>query len=353
MSAQSATDRVEANAPELLSVENLTKQFKRSRGAFDRHPQVLRALDGVSFAVRQGETYGLAGESGSGKSTLARVIVGLTRPTSGRVMLNGEEIGSADRRGHEMDRRDFARQVQMVFQNPGSSLNPRRSVLQSVGLALQLKGISGADVRVRVGDLLEMVELPRSVANKYPYELSGGQKQRVAIARALAPSPRLLVLDEPTSALDVSVQAKVIELLLRLRVELSLTYLFISHDLSLMRSFADRTGVLYLGKFAETGRTEAVFRTPHHPYTRGLIAAVPVVTDEEERLKEGLVRITGEVPSATNVPPGCRFHTRCPAVEERCRVVEPEETGDPRRHAVRCHVFPVGSARGPSLKGAG
>lgn len=329
------------NTPSILSVEGVTKEFRRSRGILDRNPQVLQALDGVSFTVKPGETYGLAGESGSGKSTLARIIVGLTRPTSGRVLIDGVEISSTDSKGQGMNRSGFGRQVQMVFQNPGSSLNPRRSVLQSVGLALKLSGIAGADLRVRVGDLLEMVELPRSVASKYPYELSGGQKQRVAIARALAPSPRLLVLDEPTSALDVSVQAKVIELLQRLRTELSLTYLFISHDLSLMRSFADRTGVLYLGQFAETGCTDAVFRTPHHPYTRGLIAAVPVVTDEEERLKEGLVRITGEVPSATKVPPGCRFHTRCPFVEERCRVQEPEETGDPKKHAVRCHVFPV------------
>ena len=327
--------------PALLSVQDLTKQFRRSRGAFDRNPQVLRALDGVSFSVRPGETYGLAGESGSGKSTLARIILGLTRPTAGTVQLNGVEIAAPGGQGPGMSRVEFARQVQMVFQNPGSSLNPRRSVMQSVGLALKLNGVAGADVRVRVGDLLEMVELPRAVANKYPYELSGGQKQRVAIARALAPSPRLLVLDEPTSALDVSVQAKVIELLQRLRTELALTYLFISHDLSLMRTFADRTGVLYLGQFAESGRTDAVFRTPHHPYTRGLLAAVPVVTEEEERLKEGLVRITGEVPSATNVPPGCRFHTRCPAVEERCRVLEPVQSGDPRTHAVRCHVFPV------------
>jgi peptide/nickel transport system ATP-binding protein len=321
----------------LLRVEGLTKHFARRRGPFRRAVHTVRALDAVTFDVHAGEVFGLAGESGSGKSTLARAIVGLTRPTAGSIRIDDREIGD----GTQRDRHASRRRVQMVFQNPGSSLNPRRSIQQTVGLPLTIDGQGGDRLRQRTAELLEMVELPRAFLAKYPHELSGGQKQRVAIARALAAQPRLLVLDEPTSALDVSVQAKVIELLRRLRRELGLTYLFISHDLSLMRTFTDRVGVLYLGQIAETGCTDDVFRSPRHPYTRGLIASVPVVTDAEARLKEAFTRITGEIPSAALMPSGCRFHTRCPAVEARCRAVDPEVTGDANRHAVRCHVFPM------------
>ena len=327
-----------ASADAVLRVEGLTKHFPLRRGPFRRVAYTVRALDDVSFEVREGEVYGLAGESGSGKSTLARAIVGLARPTAGRIRIEGVDV----RADAQRDRRAFGRRVQMVFQNPGSSLNPRRSIAQTVGLPLAIDGLAGERLRSRSAELLEMVELPRAFLAKYPHELSGGQKQRVAIARALAVAPRLLVLDEPTSALDVSVQAKVIELLQRLRRELALTYLFISHDLSLMRSFADRVGVLYLGQLTETGAADAVFDTPRHPYTRGLIASVPVVTDAEARYKEGFTRITGEIPSAALVPSGCRFHTRCPAVESRCRHDDPAVTGDPRHHTVRCHVYPLG-----------
>ena len=321
----------------LLRVEALSKHFPIRAGLWRREVGRVRALDAVSFEVRAGEVFGLAGESGSGKSTLARIVVGLTAPTSGRVRFAGLDVDAV------RDRRAFGAYVQMVFQNPGSSLNPRRSVLQTLSLPLELHGRHGGSVRGRAAELVEMVELPRGALVRYPHELSGGQKQRVAIARALAVEPRLLVLDEPTSALDVSVQAKVIELLQRLRRELELTYLFISHDLSLMRSFCDRIGVLYLGQLAELGAAGTVFRTPQHPYTRGLLASVPVVSEEEELLKAGLDRISGEIPSAARVPSGCRFHTRCPAVTPRCKVEDPEFSGDPVRHAVRCHVFPFAS----------
>lgn len=319
----------------VLRVDALSKHFPIRRGPLQRIVGAVRALDDVSFEVRAGEVFGLAGESGSGKSTLARIVVGLTRPSRGRVEVDGVDVA------RESDRRAFSKRVQMVFQNPGSSLNPRRSVAQTLGLPLVLDGVAPAQRRSRVAELLEMVELPRAFAQKYPFELSGGQKQRVAIARALAVAPTLVVLDEPTSALDVSVQAKVIELLQRLRRELDLTYLFISHDLSLMRTFADRVGILYLAQLREIGRTERVFGDPHHPYTRGLLASVPVVTEEEARLKARFERISGEIPSAAMVPSGCRFHTRCPLVESRCRKDEPAVSGDPAVHAVACHVQPI------------
>lgn len=319
----------------LLRVDRLTKHFPVRGGPLRRVVGHVRALDGVSFDIAPGETFGLAGESGSGKSTLARIVVGLETASGGRVHVGGiDDV-------HGGDRRAFGRVVQMVFQNPGSSLNPRRSIQATLELPLAIHATLHGPIRTRAAELLEMVELPRSFLGKHPHELSGGQKQRVAIARALAVQPQLLVLDEPTSALDVSVQAKVIELLQKLRDELSLTYLFISHDLSLMRAFCDRVGVLYLGQLAELGRADAVFRAPRHPYTRGLIASVPVVGEEEVALKAGLERITGEIPSAANVPSGCRFHTRCPAAEERCRHEDPEFSGDPSEQAVRCHVYPI------------
>jgi peptide/nickel transport system ATP-binding protein len=319
----------------ILRVEGLSKHFPVRRGPLRRVAGQVRALDGVSFAVRPGEVFGLAGESGSGKSTLARIVVGLETATTGSVRIGNTEVGR--QQGH----RDFGKLVQMVFQNPGSSLNPRRSIHQTLALPLALHGTAGKALHSRTAELLEMVELPRSFRSKHPHELSGGQKQRVAIARALAVAPKLLVLDEPTSALDVSVQAKVIELLQQLRRELELTYLFISHDLSLMRSFADRVGVMYLGQLVEIGACDVILRDPSHPYTRGLLASVPVVTEAEAQIKAGFTRIEGEIPSAARIPGGCRFHTRCPLVEARCRNDEPVFTGKPERHAVRCHVNPV------------
>jgi peptide/nickel transport system ATP-binding protein len=330
----------------ILDVEALSKWFPIRRGPLQRIVGHVRALDQVSFAVRSGEVFGLAGESGSGKSTLARVVVGLEHANGGSVRVAGLEVH------RQRDRRALSELVQMVFQNPGSSLNPRRSIQQTLAMPLAMRGLSGLALHTRTAELLEMVELPRSFRTKHPHELSGGQKQRVAIARALAATPKLLVLDEPTSALDVSVQAKVIELLLRLRQELDLTYLFISHDLSLMRSFADRVGIMYLGQLAEIGAADLIFDVPLHPYTRGLLASVPVVTEAEARLKDRFTRITGEIPSAAQVPSGCRFHTRCPLVEDRCRAHDPVFTGTPERHAVRCHVNSLPEAATPTASAA-
>jgi oligopeptide transport system ATP-binding protein len=293
----------------------------------------VRAIDGVTFDLHRGEIFGLAGESGSGKSTLARIVVGLVAATGGSIRFAGQYV-------HDVrDTRAFHRRVQMVFQNPGSSLNPRRSIEQSLTTPLAFHDVPRAAWGNRVRELLEMVELPVSFRAKYPHELSGGQKQRVAIARALAVGPELVVLDEPTSALDVSVQAKVIELLIRIRNELGLSYLFISHDLSLMRNFTNRIGVMYLGKLCEIGFTNDVFGAPRHPYTQGLISSVPVVSAEEDALKPDVARIRGEIPSPANVPPGCSFHTRCPRAFGACSEADPGFRSVGFEHEVRCLLY--------------
>jgi len=272
----------------MLEIRKLCKSFP-VRNAFGRKIGAVAAVDEVSFTIEKGQVYGLAGESGSGKSTIARMIMGLERPDSGDILINGESL-SKQSRGHR-------RQVQMVFQNPGSSLNPRRTVGQSIVVPLAAHDYAG-NKRQRVSELLEMVQLPADFAERYPHELSGGQKQRVAIARALAVEPKLLVLDEPTSALDVSVQARVIDLLADLGRRMELTYLFISHDLSLMRNFARTVGVLYRGQIVETGAVSAVFENPSHDYTRLLLASVPVISKEEEAMRPKIPLIDGEIPTA-------------------------------------------------------
>lgn len=278
----------------MLDIVDLSKHFP-IRNAFGRKTGDVRAVDHVSFSVPRGAVYGLAGESGSGKSTIARMIMGLAKPSSGHIFIDGCDV-SAPRSPREQ-----GQLVQMVFQNPGSSLNPRRTIGQSVRVPLDAHGFAPERVAERISELLEMVQLPAHFAERYPHELSGGQKQRVAIARALAVTPRLLVLDEPTSALDVSVQARVIDLLVDLGRRLDLTYLFISHDLSLMRNFAERVGVLYRGQIVETGPTDQVFEKPQHDYTRLLIASVPVVTAEEEALRPKIPLIDGEIPTAEDL----------------------------------------------------
>ena len=275
----------------VLEIVGLNKRFPVKNG-FGRTVDEVRAVDDVSFSIAKGEVYGLAGESGSGKSTIARMIMGLERPTSGDILIEGRNLGGG------MPAAEKRKLVQMVFQNPGSSLNPRRTIGQSLRVPLDAMGLVGRKIDARIGELLDMVQLPANFAERFPHELSGGQKQRVAIARAIAVQPRLLVLDEPTSALDVSVQAKVIDLLVDLGRELELSYLFISHDLSLMRNFADRIGVLYRGRIVETGHSDAVFENPVHDYTRLLIASVPVVTAEEEAVRPKIPLIDGEIPTA-------------------------------------------------------
>jgi peptide/nickel transport system ATP-binding protein len=275
----------------MLEIRNLAKFFP-VRNAFGRQTGEVRAVDDVSFSIPRGAVYGLAGESGSGKSTIARMIMGLETPTVGDIRIDGESMqGAAGSRAH-------GRRVQMVFQNPGSSLNPRRTVGQSIAVPLDAHGHPSASRQRRISELLEMVQLPANFAERFPHELSGGQKQRVAIARALAVAPKLVVLDEPTSALDVSVQARVIDLLVDLGRKLDLTFLFISHDLSLMRNFASQVGVLYRGKIVEAGPTSEVFVNPQHDYTRLLLASVPVISEEEEAMRPKIPLIDGEIPTA-------------------------------------------------------
>lgn len=271
----------------VLELRGLTKHFPRRGGFFGRVTGFVRAVEDVSLTIARGEVYGLAGESGSGKSTIARMLMGLEAPTGGEIRLNGAPLPNRK-----------ISPVQMVFQNPGASLNPRRTVGQSVAVPLAVAGIAGAAQTARVAELLDMVRLPGDFAQRFPHELSGGQKQRVAIARALAVTPELLVLDEPTSALDVSVQARVMDLLVDLGQDLGLTYLFISHDLSLMRNFADRVGVLYQGRIVETGPVARVFESPDNDYTRLLLASVPVISDEEAALRPVIPMIDGEIPTA-------------------------------------------------------
>lgn len=322
----------------LLRVRNLKKYFPVRQGLLQRAAGHVRAVDDVSFEIYPGEIFGLAGESGSGKSTIARMIVGLFSSTSGSITFSGRDVT------HIMRTKAFKRNVQMVFQNPGSSLNPRRSIFQTLQVPLAVHGTGGESLRARVHELLEMVELPMLFVHKYPHQLSGGQKQRVAIARALAVDPKLIVLDEPTSALDVSVQAKIVELLLRLRQDLGLSYLFISHDLSLMRSFTNRMGVMYLGKLCETGTSDAIFTSPKHPYTQGLIASIPVVSEEEEALKPQVERMQGEIPSPLNIPTGCSFRTRCPSAFDHCVVVDPPFYPIAEVQQARCHLYAAQSA---------
>jgi len=317
----------------LLEVVGLSKAFPLRGGLFGRIKGEVKAVNNVSFTLAKGEVFGLAGESGSGKSTIARMIVGLAAPSDGAILFEGRDLaGQVHGSGRD-------RAVQMVFQNPGSSLNPRRSIGQSIAVPLEARGLARAEIDQRIQRLLDMVQLPADFATRYPHELSGGQKQRVAIARAIAAEPKLIVLDEPTSALDVSVQAKIIDLLNNLGRSLGLTYLFISHDLSLMRNFVTRVGILYLGRLVEVGPVRKLFDTPAHPYTRSLIAAVPVVSDEEAALKPNEPVVDGEIPSPANQPAGCAFHTRCPHAFAPCETQFPDVVRLDAQHFARCHLL--------------
>lgn len=320
---------------DILIVKDLKKHFVVGKeGIVNREPITVKAIDGVSFTIRQGETFGLVGESGSGKSTVAYIAVGMYQPTSGHLYLRDEDLfanGAQRSLRHKKD-------IQIVFQDPGSSLNPRRTIKDILELPLRIHQPK-KDRTQEVIRLLNEVNLPPEYMHKYPRQLSGGEKQIIAIARALASDPSLIVLDEPTSALDVSVQGKVINLLIRLQQELDLSYLFITHDLSLMRNVASRVAIMYLGKICEVADAAEFFQRPQHPYTQMLLSSIPVISEAEEQLKPSRIHSTGEIPSPVNVPPGCSFHQRCPYVMDICRQVDPVMVTFAPGHTVRCHLF--------------
>lgn len=317
----------------ILEVTDLVKYFPITGGIFSRTVGNVKAVDGVSFFIRHGETLGIVGESGCGKSTTGRVILRLLEPTSGRALFEGEDIYAL--KGKAV--RNLRRRMQIIFQDPYSSLNPRMTVGELVGEPLKVHGIMNhAERKVRVNDLLEVVGLNAYHHNKYPHEFSGGQRQRVGIARALALHPKLIICDEPVSALDVSIQSQVLNLLKDLQQEFQLSYMFISHNLSVVKFISDRVAVMYLGKMVEMTDTDELFAHPKHPYTISLLSAIPNMdpTSKCERIV-----LKGDVPSPVNVPSGCRFHTRCRYQYKRCSVEDPvfKDTGN--AHFVACHLM--------------
>jgi oligopeptide/dipeptide ABC transporter ATP-binding protein len=319
------------NGQNLIEVKNLTKHFPVGAGFFGVGAEVVRAVDGVSLTIRQGETFGLVGESGCGKSTTGRCILRLIEPTSGAVRFQGEDLLTA---GADALRR-LRRDMQIIFQDPYSSLNPRMRVGQIVEEPMIIhRTADRRGRRARVAELLRLVGLEPEHSGRYPHEFSGGQRQRIGIARALALNPKFVVCDEPVSALDVSVQAQVVNLLQDLQEQLGLTYLFISHGLSVVEHISTRVGIMYLGKLVETASSAEIFRNPFHPYTRALLSAIPV--PDPERRRERL-HLPGDIPTA--IPPsGCRFRTRCPIAEPKCAEEEPRLVEVSRDHFVACMV---------------
>lgn len=316
----------------LIRVENLEKKFPITGGVFSHEVASIQAVQGISLAIKRGETLGLVGESGCGKSTLGRCMIRLYKPTSGKIFFEGKDI--TDLEGEEL--RELRKKMQIIFQDPYGSLNPRMTVGEILEEPLVIHNLieSKKDRADRVIELLNLVGLRPESVRRYPHEFSGGQRQRLGIARALAVKPELIICDEPVSALDVSVQAQVINLLMDLQQKLELTYIFIAHDLKVVEHVSRRVAVMYLGKIVELARAEDLYRFPQHPYTKALLSAIPI---PDPRVKENRIILKGDVPSPVNPPKGCHFHTRCPMVQDQCRVDAPLLNQTAKDHWTSCH----------------
>jgi len=315
----------------ILTVDQLKKYFIVNQG-------VLKAVDGVTFSVKNGEIFSIVGESGSGKSTVAYMIIGTYKPTTGKIIYREKyDISQGiSKRPHKLKK-----EIQIVFQAPGTSLNPARNIKQILEVPIKIHNFSKtqSELNERVLELLEMVELSADYMYKYPSMLGGGEKQRVAIARALSVNPSFVLLDEPTSSLDVSVQAKIINMLIQFKKIFNLTYIFITHDLSLVRNIASRVAIMYLGKICEIAPVSEFFNNPLHPYTQILLSSIPVISHEEEALKPKRIMSMGEIPSPINLPPGCSFYSRCPKRMDICGIKDPEMLEIERGHVVRCNLY--------------
>lgn len=324
----------EAVKEEYLRVEGLKKYFPVRKGLFKRVVGQVRAVDDVSFSIRRGETLGIVGESGCGKSTLGRTMLHLMRPTSGSVFFDGKDVGAM----LETDAKDVRRRLQIIFQDPYGSLNPRLTVKEIVGEGVRFHGLARGkkDLDAWVADALEKAGLLPEHRWRYPHEFSGGQRQRIGIARAIAVQPEVVVCDEPVSALDVSIQSQVLNTLKELQERQNLTYLFITHDLSVVKFISDRVVIMYLGKVMEIAPTDEIFESPMHPYARALLSSIPM-PDPERRNEQTLLE--GDIPSPVNPPSGCRFHTRCPNAMDVCSREEPQLTDRGRDHHVACFLY--------------
>ena len=317
----------------LLRVENLKKYFPITRGVFQRHVGDIKAVDGVSFFVRRAETLGLVGESGCGKTTTGRTILQLYRPTAGHAYFEGKDLSTM--KGEELRR--MRRRMQMIFQDPYASLNPRMTIGSIVGEPLEVHNIAkGKEKRERVQELLRLVGLNPYFINRYPHEFSGGQRQRVGVARALALNPDFIVCDEPVSSVDVSIQAQIVNLLEDLQEQFGMAYLFIAHDLSMVRHISDRVAVMYLGKIVELTSRDELYNNPLHPYTQALLSAVPIPDPVVEEKRQRTI-LEGDVPSPANPPEGCNFNTRCPVVMDVCYKEDPEFKEVGNEHGAACH----------------
>jgi oligopeptide transport system ATP-binding protein len=334
-----------APSASLVEVRDLHKYFPIRAGVFSRHVGDVKAVDGIDFAIKRGETLGLVGESGSGKTTAGRVVLRLLEATSGDVLFEGRSILGLGRE----EVRKLRKEMQIIFQDPYASLNPRMTVGDIIGEPLQIHGIaSGKAAEARTQELLRLVGLQPYHANRYPHEFSGGQRQRIGIARALAVNPKFIVADEPVSALDVSIQAQVINLLQDLQSQFGLTYLFIAHDLSVVRHISTRVAVMYVGKIVEIADRDDLYERPLHPYTQALLSAIPIPDPSIESRRKRII-LAGDIPSPVNPPSGCRFHTRCPLAFERCKAEIPAFKRYANEHFAACHWVEEHDGAAPDL----